>query len=170
VNAVSNVIISWQINIKPQKVAVELWPRTACHFIANVSVELSASTFRVQIRQLGEKVSLTEVFGYPDWGFFPCLFLSCKENARVKPAKTGHGPHSSKFLCSMYFCVVLCIFCVVLRIFVLFYVFLCCSMYCLFCDVLCIVCVYTRSVWKVSVLIFLWTNLKCSTLLRHTSA
>jgi len=25
---------------------------------------------------------------------------------------------------------------------VLFYVFLCCSMYCLFCDVLCIVCVY----------------------------
>jgi hypothetical protein len=29
---------------------------------------------------------------------------------------------------------------------------------------------YTRSVWKVSVLIFLWTNLKCSTLLRHTSA
>ena len=35
----------------------------------------------------------------------------------------------------MYFCVVLCIF-------VLFYVFLCCSMYCLFCEVLCIVCVY----------------------------
>jgi hypothetical protein len=28
----------------------------------------------------------------------------------------------------------------------------------------------TRTVWKVSVLIFLWTNLKCSTLLRHTSA
>jgi len=29
--------------------------------------------------------SLTEVF--------PCFFLSCKANARVKPAKTGHGPH-----------------------------------------------------------------------------
>jgi hypothetical protein len=29
---------------------------------------------------------------------------------------------------------------------------------------------YTRSVCQVSVLIFLWTNLKCSTLLRHTSA
>jgi len=58
--------------------------------------------------------TLTEVF--------PCFFLSCKANARVKPAKTGHGPHSSKFLCySMYF--------------------LCCSMYCLFCVVLCIVCV-----------------------------
>ena len=32
------------------------------------------------------------------------------------------------------------IFCVVLRIFELFYVFLCCSMYCLFCVVLCIFC------------------------------
>jgi hypothetical protein len=31
--------------------------------------------------------ALTEVF--------PCFFLSCKANARVMPAKTGHGPHSS---------------------------------------------------------------------------
>jgi hypothetical protein len=31
--------------------------------------------------------TLTEVF--------PCSFLSCKANARVMPAKTGHGPHSS---------------------------------------------------------------------------
>jgi len=31
--------------------------------------------------------TLTEVF--------PCFFLSCKANARVKPAKTEHGPHSS---------------------------------------------------------------------------
>jgi hypothetical protein len=31
--------------------------------------------------------TLTEVF--------PCFFLSCKANARVKPAKTGHGPQSS---------------------------------------------------------------------------
>jgi hypothetical protein len=31
--------------------------------------------------------TLTEVF--------PCFSLSCKENARVKPAKTGHGQHSS---------------------------------------------------------------------------
>jgi hypothetical protein len=50
---------------------------------------------------------------------FPCFFLSCKANARVKPAKTGHGPHSSLFLCcsmyflcSVYFCV-LCIVCFV---------------------------------------------------------
>jgi len=66
--------------------------------------------------------TLTEVF--------PCFILSCKANARIKPAKTGHSPHSSKYLCcSVYFCVVLCIF-------VLFYVFLCCSMY--FRVVLCI--------------------------------
>jgi hypothetical protein len=26
---------------------------------------------------------------------FPRFFLSCKVNARVKPEKTGHGPHSS---------------------------------------------------------------------------
>ena len=58
---------------------------------------------------------------------FPCFFLSCKANARVKPAKTGHGPHSSLFLsCSMYF--------------------LCCSMYFLFCVVLCIICVYMCTV------------------------
>jgi len=55
---------------------------------------------------------------------FPYFFLSYMANARVKPAKTGHGPHSSYFLCcSMYF-------------------FVCCSMYCLSCVVLCIVCVY----------------------------
>jgi len=64
---------------------------------------------------------------------FPCFFLSCKANARVKPAKTEHGPHFSWFLCcSMYFCVVLCMVC-----FVSFS-----ALYWLFCDVLCIVCVY----------------------------
>jgi len=31
--------------------------------------------------------TLTEVF--------LCFLLSCKGNARIKPAKTGHGPHSS---------------------------------------------------------------------------
>jgi len=51
---------------------------------------------------------------------FPCFFLSCKANARVKPAKTGYGPHSSKFSC--------------------------CSIYCLFCVVLCTVCVYMCTV------------------------
>ena len=35
---------------------------------------------------------------------FPCFFLSYKANARVKSAKTGHGPHSSKFLCFSLYC------------------------------------------------------------------
>ena len=42
------------------------------------------------------------LFGYPDSGF-PFFYLSCKANARVQLAKTGHGPHSSQlgdnFLC-----------------------------------------------------------------------
>jgi hypothetical protein len=38
---------------------------------------------------------------------FPCLFLSCKANARLKPAKMGHGQHSSKIFVS--FCVFLLI-------------------------------------------------------------
>ena len=78
-------------------------------------------------------VTLTEVF--------PCFLLSCKANPRIKPAKKGHGPYSSKLLCcSVYclFCVVLCIVCFVL--FCVLFV-LCCSVYCLFCVVLCIVCV-----------------------------
>jgi hypothetical protein len=51
---------------------------------------------------------------------FPCFFLSCKANARVKPAKTGHSPHTSKIV-------------------VLFYVLfvLCCSVYCLCVNVYC---------------------------------
>jgi hypothetical protein len=49
---------------------------------------------------------------YCDWGFlnltevfltvtevFPCFFLSCKANARVKLAKAGHGLHSFTLVC-----------------------------------------------------------------------
>jgi hypothetical protein len=43
------------------------------------------------------------VFIMPTWHspatlteVYPCFFLSCKANARVKLAKTGHCPHSSK--------------------------------------------------------------------------
>ena len=49
-------------------------------------------------------LTLTEVF--------PCFFLRCKANARVKLANTGHGPHSSTLV----------VICVVLLLFVLFYV------------------------------------------------
>ena len=44
-------------------------------------------------------------------GVFPCFFLSCKANARVKLAIKWHGPHSSKL-----------VICVVMLLFVLFYV------------------------------------------------
>jgi len=33
---------------------------------------------------------------------FPYFFLSCKANARVKLAKTGHGPHSSTVFVLFY--------------------------------------------------------------------
>ena len=49
-------------------------------------------------------LTLTEVF--------PCFFPSCKANARVKLAKTGHGPHYSTLV----------VICVVRLLFVLFYV------------------------------------------------
>ena len=56
-------------------------------------------------------------------------WFGCKTNARVNPAKTGHGPHSSYFLyCSMYFCVVLCIVCFVS--FSVLFVCICVLYYC----------------------------------------
>jgi len=60
--------------------------------------------------------TLTEVF-LTLTEVFPCFFLSCKANARVKFAKTGHGPHSSTLF----------VICVVLLLFVLFYVLFVCK-------------------------------------------
>jgi hypothetical protein len=54
-------------------------------------------------------LTLTEVF--------PCFLLSCMSNARVKLAKTGHGPHSSTLVC----------ICVVRLLFVLFCVLFVCK-------------------------------------------
>ena len=54
-------------------------------------------------------LTLTEVF--------PCFFLSCKANARIKLVKTGYGTHS-------YTLVVIC---VVRLLFVLFYVLFVCK-------------------------------------------
>ena len=51
--------------------------------------------------------TLTEVF-LTLTEVFPCFCLSCKANARVKLAKTGHGPHSSTLV---VICVVLSIVC-----------------------------------------------------------
>jgi len=55
---------------------------------------------------------------------FPCFFLSCKADAGVKLAKTGHGPNSSKFL----------VICVVLLLFVLFYVLFVCKCVLYYCH------------------------------------
>jgi len=59
--------------------------------------------------------TLTEVF--------PCFFLSCKANARVKLAKMGHGPHSYK---SVVNCVVLLLF----ALFCILFVCKCVLYYC----------------------------------------
>ena len=61
-------------------------------------------------------LNLTEVF-LTLAEVFPCFFLSCKANARVKLAKTGHGPHSTTLVC----------ICVVRLLFVLFYVLFVCK-------------------------------------------
>jgi len=69
--------------------------------------------------------TLTEVFLTLTEGFltltevFLCFFLGCKANARVKLAKMGQVPHSSKLVvicvvllllcCYVVICVVLCI-------------------------------------------------------------
>ena len=54
-------------------------------------------------------LTLTEVF--------PFFFLSCKTNARVKLAKTGHGAHFSTLV----------VICVVQLLFMLFYVLFVCK-------------------------------------------
>jgi uncharacterized membrane protein len=54
---------------------------------------------------------------------FPCFSLSCKANARVKPAKTGHGQHSSRFVV----CVVLFVIRIVLLLIMLFCVLFMCK-------------------------------------------
>ena len=60
-------------------------------------------------------LNLTEVF-LTLTEVFPCFFLSCKANARVKLAKTRHGPHSTTL-----------VICVVRLLFVLFYVLFVCK-------------------------------------------
>jgi hypothetical protein len=66
-----------------------------------VLVNVHCTLTEVLLNLTGVFLTLTEVFH--------CFFLSCKENARVKLPKTGHGPHSSTLV---VICVVLCIVCV----------------------------------------------------------
>jgi hypothetical protein len=70
------------------------------------------------LKQIYVYCALTEVFLNVTEVFLtltevsPCFFLSCKANARVKLAMTGHDPHSSTLVCV----------CIVGLLFVLFYV------------------------------------------------
>ena len=68
-------------------------------------------------------LNLTEIF-LTLTEVFPCFFLSCKANARVKLAKTGHGPHSSTLV----------VICVVPLLFVLFYVSFVCKCVLYYCH------------------------------------
>jgi hypothetical protein len=61
-------------------------------------------------------VNLTEVF-LTLAEVFPCIFLSYKANAKVKLAKTRHGPHSATLF----------VICVVRLLFVLFSVLFVCK-------------------------------------------
>jgi len=65
--------------------------------------------FEVFLNLTEVSLTLTEVF--------PCFFLICKANAKVKLAKTGHGPHSFTLVC----------ICVVRLLFELFYVLFVCK-------------------------------------------
>jgi len=62
--------------------------------------------------------TLTEVY--------PCFFLSCKANAKAKPPKMGHGPHSS---------IIFLLFLIVVLFYVVFVLFR--SVYCLCVNVYC---------------------------------
>jgi hypothetical protein len=67
-------------------------------------------------------LNLSEVF--LTWTqVFPCFFLSCKANARVKLAKTGHGPHSSTL-------VVICVARLLFALFCVLFVCKCVLYYC----------------------------------------
>jgi len=78
----------------------DLFCKQKCHLVENTLTEVFLTLTEVFL-------TLTEVL--------TCFFLSCKANARVKIAKTGHGPHSSTLvvICVvLLLCVVLCIACV----------------------------------------------------------
>ena len=83
----------------------------------HINFTLGCQVFTTDIDQVTEIfINVTEVFLTLTEGF-PCFFLSCKANARVKLAKTGHGPHSSTLV----------VICVVRLLFVLFCVLFVCK-------------------------------------------
>jgi len=102
-------------------------PRTVQPLASRYTDWTTRPTYYVYCTVTEVFLNLTEVF-LTLTEVFPCFFLSCKANARVKLAKTGHGPHSTTLVC---ICVVR------MLLFVLFCCYLCCSMYCLCVNVYC---------------------------------
>jgi hypothetical protein len=65
-----------------------------CILIVRPCIPNVVYVFLLFVHVFLDAATLTEVF--------PCFFLGCKTNARVKLAKTGHGPHSSKIVVLFY--------------------------------------------------------------------
>ena len=94
------------ISAKRQDSSTLRWVPVTLH---RTSPDYSCFFSEMKEKPHGKCVRSTEVF--------PCFFLSCKANARVKLAKMGHSPHSSTLV----------VICVVWFLFVLFYVSFVCK-------------------------------------------
>jgi hypothetical protein len=116
-NAISqSLAISWTLwygKGKGKAVPLQAWSGL------EGSRKLRFSDFLTTAQYSGKVVSLTHRTHLSPGTlteFFPCFFLSCEANARVKLAKTGHCLISCYLCCSMYFifadCFVLCTVCV----------------------------------------------------------
>jgi hypothetical protein len=77
--------------------------------LAGIAGSNTAGSMDVSLLSVVLFLTLTDVF--------PRFFVSCKANARVKLAKTGHGPYPSTLF----------VICVVQLLFVLFYVLFVCK-------------------------------------------
>jgi hypothetical protein len=84
-------------------------PTSSAKFKERVQLYVYCTLTEVLLNLTEVLLTLTEVFS--------CFFLSCKANAGVKLAKTGHGPYSSTLVC----------ICVVRLLFVLFYALFVCK-------------------------------------------
>jgi len=99
--------------------------RTLCILYSDLCILYSVYVYCILCILYSDHVycTLTEVFLTLTEGF-PCFFLSCKANARVKLAKKEHGPHSSTLV----------VICVVLLLFVLSYVLFVCKCVLYYCH------------------------------------
>jgi hypothetical protein len=93
-NKVSNIIRRLTDNMKLLLICI-LRVLLSQYFFINVYVVLFLSNNVIYVFLLYDCILTVCLYMTTLTEVFPCFFLSCKANARVKPAKTGHGPHSS---------------------------------------------------------------------------